>query len=213
MNDIKMRKEQAVSPVIGIMMMLVVTIVIAAVVAGFAGAITSTEQAAPTTTFDVSYKASISDTDKTNHVPDYPATNPPKNNGITFKVLNGDSMKLENIKVILSSEGESITLASDSKRANSTVINTDVIEMMGDSFFAVPKGMDTTISAGKSFTIMSTGYFDNSNEAAAKVKGKFLVWETDNGGKFTLKDFVPVKYTIFDTISGKQIQTGSFIIK
>lgn len=41
------KKEAAVSPVIGVMLMLVVTIIIAAVVSAFAGGITSGEQEAP----------------------------------------------------------------------------------------------------------------------------------------------------------------------
>ncbi|OPY37806.1 MAG: hypothetical protein A4E35_01088 [Methanoregula sp. PtaU1.Bin051] len=43
-------KEDAVSPVVGIMLMLVVTIIIAAVVSGFAGSITGSEKKAPTMT-------------------------------------------------------------------------------------------------------------------------------------------------------------------
>ena len=38
---IAVRKDEAVSPVVGILLMLVVTIIIAAVVSGFAGSLTS----------------------------------------------------------------------------------------------------------------------------------------------------------------------------
>ncbi|HJJ48536.1 MAG TPA: type IV pilin N-terminal domain-containing protein [Methanocorpusculum sp.] len=44
----KERKESAVSPVVGVMLMLVVTIIIAGVVAAFAGGLGSTEKTAPT---------------------------------------------------------------------------------------------------------------------------------------------------------------------
>lgn len=47
----------AVSPVVGVMLMLVVTIIIAAVVSGFAGGIGGTSQAAPSVSLDVSVSA------------------------------------------------------------------------------------------------------------------------------------------------------------
>ena len=51
------RKEDAVSPVIGVMLMLVVTIVIAAVVAAFAGGLSSDVEMAPTAALDISVSA------------------------------------------------------------------------------------------------------------------------------------------------------------
>jgi archaeal type IV pilus assembly protein PilA len=47
----------AVSPVVGVMLMLVVTIIIAAVVSGFAGGIGGTSQAAPSVSLDISVSA------------------------------------------------------------------------------------------------------------------------------------------------------------
>ena len=49
----KSNKEDAVSPVIGVMLMLVVTIVIAAVVAAFAGGLGGDVESAPAAVFDV----------------------------------------------------------------------------------------------------------------------------------------------------------------
>ena len=51
--NLKERKEDAVSPVIGVMLMLVVTIVIAAVVAAFAGGMGSDVEMAPTAALDI----------------------------------------------------------------------------------------------------------------------------------------------------------------
>ena len=48
MMNRKQQNEHAVSPVVGVMLMLVVTIIIAAVVSGFAGSIVSGEKKAPT---------------------------------------------------------------------------------------------------------------------------------------------------------------------
>ncbi|MBR5814781.1 MAG: type IV pilin, partial [Methanocorpusculaceae archaeon] len=49
----KLKNDDAVSPVIGIMLMLVVTIVIAAVVAAFASGLSSDIEKAPNTVLDV----------------------------------------------------------------------------------------------------------------------------------------------------------------
>ena len=54
------KKEDAVSPVIGVMLMLVVTIVIAAVVAAFAGGLATETESAPVAVLDVDvYKDKI----------------------------------------------------------------------------------------------------------------------------------------------------------
>lgn len=47
------RSEDAVSPVVGVMLMLVVTIIIAAVVSGFAGGLVTSTQSAPNAVLDV----------------------------------------------------------------------------------------------------------------------------------------------------------------
>ncbi len=48
--------EEGVSPVVGVMLMLVVTIIIAAVVSGFAGGLTGGAQSAPSVVMDLSIK-------------------------------------------------------------------------------------------------------------------------------------------------------------
>ena len=48
------KRDDAVSPVIGVMLMLVVTIIIAAVISGFAGGLVGSQTAAPSASFDVS---------------------------------------------------------------------------------------------------------------------------------------------------------------
>ncbi|WP_157199076.1 type IV pilin N-terminal domain-containing protein [Methanolacinia paynteri] len=51
-----MKNENAVSPVVGVMLMLVVTIIIAAVVSGFAGGLVGNSQNAPTATAEIDIK-------------------------------------------------------------------------------------------------------------------------------------------------------------
>ncbi len=49
---LQLQHNEAVSPVVGVMLMLVVTIIIAAVVSGFAGGLASTQQKAPAASFE-----------------------------------------------------------------------------------------------------------------------------------------------------------------
>lgn len=51
-------KNDAVSPVVGVMLMLVVTIIIAALVSAFAGGLATTTDVKPTVTMEVSYSQS-----------------------------------------------------------------------------------------------------------------------------------------------------------
>lgn len=52
-TDLK-KRDDAVSPVIGVMLMLVVTIIIAAVISGFAGGVMTSQEPTPSASFDVS---------------------------------------------------------------------------------------------------------------------------------------------------------------
>ena len=54
MKEKRINRDSAVSPVVGVMLMLVVTIIIAAVVSGFAGGLINQQEAAPSANFDVS---------------------------------------------------------------------------------------------------------------------------------------------------------------
>ena len=77
------KKEDAVSPVIGVMLMLVVTIVIAAVVAAFAGGLATETESAPVAVLD----ADVYETG-------------PK---LVLRSLSGDALKLEETAVSIQS--------------------------------------------------------------------------------------------------------------
>ena len=87
------KKEDAVSPVIGVMLMLVVTIVIAAVVAAFAGGLGSDVEMAPTAALDIDVKSD--GTVKIEHLSGETLTN----EKITIKVTdaNGNSQGTGNL--------------------------------------------------------------------------------------------------------------------
>ncbi|MDD1702537.1 MAG: type IV pilin N-terminal domain-containing protein [Methanoregula sp.] len=82
------QSENAVSPVVGVMLMLVVTIIIAAVVSAFAGGLAGTQQSAPKASIDVQIKIDADDTmSGTNDV-------------MTFTELSGDSIQTKDLAVI-----------------------------------------------------------------------------------------------------------------
>lgn len=102
------KTNDAVSPVVGVMLMLVVTIIIAAVVASFASGITGSTTATPNaliTVQDVSTSSS-----------DYL-------NDVLFVHKGGDSLSLANIKVSLNSFGMSseFTAAEGTLTGDSTI--------------------------------------------------------------------------------------------
>jgi FlaG/FlaF family flagellin (archaellin) len=74
------KKEGAVSPVIGVLLMLVVTIIIAAVVSAFAGGLTSGQSKAPQMTVEATY--SMSD-------------------GMMIKHNGGDTLSVQDTKILV----------------------------------------------------------------------------------------------------------------
>jgi hypothetical protein len=86
--------EQAVSPVVGVMLMLVVTIIIAAVVSGFAGGLAGGTKAAPSTSINV----------KIISLENYGAM-PPWGDGyycpgMTIEHLSGDVLPTKDLKIV-----------------------------------------------------------------------------------------------------------------
>ena len=83
------KKDDAVSPVIGVMLMLVVTIVIAAVVAAFAGGLATETESAPVAVLDADVYAKSG------------------NPSLTLRSLSGDALKFDETAVsIYSTNGD-----------------------------------------------------------------------------------------------------------
>ena len=78
------RSEEGVSPVVGVMLMLVVTIIVAAVVSGFASGIGATSQAAPATSLGVSVSAASNDISKY----------------VVIENLGGESIPTKDLKIV-----------------------------------------------------------------------------------------------------------------
>jgi hypothetical protein len=108
------KKEDAVSPVVGVMLMLVVTIVIAAVVSAFAGGVAGDQNKVPQASV-VATEFVINGIIDSNHNnmygqglarPDQGATNASADIYVIFKHNGGDSLNLDKVEVHLSKLSE-----------------------------------------------------------------------------------------------------------
>ena len=117
------KQEDAVSPVVGVMLMLVVTIIIAAVVAAFAGGVMTSQEPAPSAivkpddynfvSFD-SYGPTM-----------YDLTN------VTFKHMSGNPLDLSKVKLILECDNaiKSVNLADYDANADGKWTAGEIIDV------------------------------------------------------------------------------------
>ncbi|SCL75397.1 hypothetical protein L21_1296 [Methanoculleus chikugoensis] len=139
----RIENDSAVSPVIGVMLMLVVTIVIAAVVSGFAGGLAGETGKAP--------QASIECTaDLVRHQ-------------LTFEHKGGDAFTLRDVKVILASEDAKTTLTTADVGTNAVAFEelgaADNMIATGDKFVlkgADPPGWTEGITFGSMTLVKNT---------------------------------------------------------
>jgi len=138
----RIENDSAVSPVIGVMLMLVVTIVIAAVVSGFAGGLAGETGKAP--------QASIECTaDLVRHQ-------------LTFEHKGGDAFTLRDVKVILASEDAKTTLTTADVGTNAVAFEelgaADNMIATGDKFVleGVAPGWTEGITFGSMTLVKNT---------------------------------------------------------
>lgn len=89
----KEKKDPAVSPVVGVMLMLVVTIIIAAVVSSFASGLGDTTEPAPVASYEFTINAGIEEMNK----PDRSASG---RYPFELRVLAGDSIPSKDLQII-----------------------------------------------------------------------------------------------------------------
>ncbi len=109
------KDEEAVSPVIGVMLMIVVTVIIAAIVSGFAGGMSASESKVPNAAFTVD-------------------ANLNGNGTIQFKHTGGDELMIDEVLVQLEYNDRSITLSNLDKMTGTNHDNyTYLTELGGDA--------------------------------------------------------------------------------
>lgn len=192
--------ENAVSPVVGVMLMLVVVIIIAAVVSAFAGGLgTNTKKALQASLEVTPVIQGIQDQNTGNYVPDYPAGFA-ADNGILFEHSGGDPFDLKEIEVHIQYTDSKIKIGTNdilpSPSCNSTAVK-GYLTKIGAS--------DSFISAGDRFML----YADNCR---IDKFGSQLSWQPAGAARsFSIPKNARGEYTIVDKNSGKAIQQGTFI--
>lgn len=198
----KRMNDAAVSPVVGVMLMLVVTIIIAAVVSAFAGGLSSDQSKAPQATLTCTpVIQGIGDTNTTNWVSDYPEGFK-ADNGLLFEHKGGDSFALGEIQIQLQSQDTTITLSKADTLAAINCLSpavTAYLMEIGDS--------DGYIMPGDRFML----YADNCR---IDLYGKQISWKPANalGGKAAYLN-KKNEYKIIDKASSRVITTGEFVMR
>lgn len=125
-------QEQGVSPVVGVMLMLVVVIIIAAIVSAFAGSAVSTQKKVPQATITATY--SISNGLSISHV----GGDPLPTNDLTFTIRDNPvfgpnlemlSAQVLNKSAIVNSKGESLSVYGEGTSNITAFVSGDILYM------------------------------------------------------------------------------------
>ncbi|OPY37805.1 MAG: hypothetical protein A4E35_01087 [Methanoregula sp. PtaU1.Bin051] len=166
-------QESAVSPVVGVMLMLVVTIIIAAVVSAFAGGMGSSQKTAPQVTFNAEYSQS---------------------GGMTIYHNGGDTLTIGEFKILLTPSSNMYSIESDTytTEINQTLIQKDNKD--GITWFRATKGT-RDVSAFKAGDIAYITIENCSTKILtpglySTTSGNFGINRTDFVGSTFFLDFV-----------------------
>jgi len=122
------RKESAVSPVVGVLLMLVVTIIIAAIVSGFAGGLAGSEEKAPNFVMDTKIKNT-----------GYALTS-----YILFDVKGGDHLDTADLRLTTAWTAKDGTSGGNVTQKGLIVLKTNVKEHSFHSPLGFGKGVNVT---------------------------------------------------------------------
>jgi len=215
----KRMNNEAVSPVVGVMLMLVVTIIIAAVVSAFAGGLGGDQHKTPQASITaVPVIQSFSDTDDTDFGSDY-ETGFTAANGIEFENVGGDTFSLSDINIQLECGGTKYTLTPADKIPYSTGTCLPANITANDMYFAKvgsTSPYDMTIAPGDKFMLYADNHYDSTNSiyGPSAYNGKYLVWHPVGpdggiGAQFGTK----VDYMVIDRASSRTISTGEVVFR
>jgi archaeal type IV pilus assembly protein PilA len=202
---LKRMNSDAVSPVVGVMLMLVVTIIIAAVVSAFAGGLGGGQQKTPQATIAAKVVIQgIEDTDTATWGPNYPSDFTAKN-GIEFEHKGGDAFSLNDINIELQNQGITMIVTAGDELPARTCLpagttNGGYFQKIGNTTTS-----DNIISPGDKFMF----YADNCYKSTTT---DYLLWTFDTGyGYGPLKDLYT--YSVIDKNTGGTITSGQFLLK
>jgi archaeal type IV pilus assembly protein PilA len=210
-------KDAAVSPVVGVMLMLVVTIIIAAVVSAFAGGLGGEQHKTPQATMNVksvitSLEGSTSAGAPITYSSGYTAAN-----GIQFENTGGDTFSLSDIAIQLQSQDAKYTITSQDK-----INRTDVSVCFpagitsNDGYFQKIGNSSTTdqiIAPGDKFMLYADRNTHLTDYGSWGVYPATIGWKPNGAaGGFAAQVYTKIQYQVIDTVSNRPITTGEFIL-
>lgn len=200
---IAVRKDEAVSPVVGILLMLVVTIIIAAVVSGFAGSLASDQSKAPQISLEVKgIIQNISDTDKTNYDADHPSGFVSAN-GLEFEHKGGESFALADVALQIQSGNTKTSIDLSDKIPSSTTCLPSSV----DKYIMEIGDNDGFIKPGDKFMVYA-------DDCRIDSSGSVISWKPDGAaGGFAAYLNNKCEYKLIDKASDKVMQQGSFVLQ
>lgn len=220
------QKDAAVSPVVGVMLMLVVTIIIAAVVSAFAGGMGSEQHKTPQVTMSVksdihNIQGTISPTEP------YTLTYPPgftAANGLLFENTGGDTFTLSDIEIQLQKADAKYTIKPSDKPSPAIasedypgsiltpgITNGGYFQKIGNTSIS-----DITIAPGDKFMLYADGCAQAVTytwAGGSSYYGPKLSWRptgTGRGIAFYMND--KIQYKILDRASSRIMTTGELVL-
>ncbi|MFA4859740.1 type IV pilin N-terminal domain-containing protein [Methanoregula sp.] len=219
-------KDAAVSPVVGVMLMLVVTIIIAAVVSAFAGGMGSEQHKTPQVTISVrsdihNIQGTISPTSP------YTLTYPPgftAANGLLFENTGGDTFTLNDIEIQLQ-HADVMYLIKPTDTPSPAIASEDYPGSIltpgittGGYFGKIgnTSTSDITIAPGDKFKLYADGCAQAVTytwAGGSSYYGPKLSWRptgTERGIAFYLDD--KIQYKLIDRASSRVMATGEVVL-
>jgi len=207
--------DTAVSPVVGVMLMLVVTIIIAAVVSAFAGGMGSEQHKTPQVSLNA--ECAIQDIQGTIDPDTYVLTYPTdftSANGLLFENVGGDSFSLNEIEVQLQTGDTKMTILPTDKVPATSILPTGIsnggyFQKIGNKSLS-----DKTIAPGDKFILYADGCaqgvtytYDNT------YYGPKISWRpSGSSGGFSIYLDKKVQYKVIDKSSSRLMASGELML-
>ena len=197
------KDDQAVSPVIGVMLMIVVTIIIAAIVSAFAGGYANTDKKAPTAVITCKYMPATSQNTGAYSAGTVSSGTPVAipSGGIFCTVESGDYFDLQDVYFVVSSGAASRRFAlfstSPLQKVNAHQYDTKLYGSGGPALFTAG---DSAMNAGNQFVLAG------ENSGSGGPAGAYLGWSSSPA--LYLTNNQTAAFTLTDKESGQTISSG-----
>jgi FlaG/FlaF family flagellin (archaellin) len=195
------RKEDAVSPVVGVMLMLVVTIIIAAVVSGFAGGLAEGQEKAP----QASLECKISE----NSMGDAYGYE------LVIKHLSGDPINTHDMKLVTSWVDSDGTFHTQATLPYNDTPNTDAWGSQYHEPYKVMPGDMPADGSGEEETLWFGNYIMRAGDVA---KSTMNIGPDNSAGPIIIRDWADltgnevINVKLFDLKSGSMVYNKDIVV-